>query len=154
MLEQFKLGMQELSEAFMKHKDWDEYEPNGGYWIGGKYDTDYWVFSDGSDYYHWSPSQMYEILTENISYDIATEHQDWSINNDWDKIDWWVRLTVYAILRKGNMEMSAKDFQRKLEREYHLDRADRLTDEAVAKDKEFMEKQEEDMRVELSKYIK
>lgn len=52
------------------------------------------------------------------------------------------------------MEMSAKDFQRKLEREYHLDRADRLTDEAVAKDKEFMEKQEEDMRVELSKYIK
>ena len=153
MLEQFKLGMQELSEAFMKHKDWDEYEPNGGYWIGWNH-TDYGTFSDGSDYYHWSPAHMYEILTEDISYDIATEHQDWGIKYDWDTPTWWVKLTVYAMLRRNDMEMSAEDFQRKLEREHYLHRASRLTDEAVAKDEEFTRKQKEYMEAELSKYIK
>jgi hypothetical protein len=102
---------------------------------------------------------MYEILNNDISYDIATEHHDWGINDiglfsEYKKPDSWVNLTVYAMLRRNDMEMSAEDFQRKLEREYHLHRASRLTDEAIAKDKEFMEKQEADMRAELSKYIK
>ena len=56
------------------------------------------------------------------------------------------------MLRKNNMDMSAEDFQRKLEREYHLDRAHRLTDNEVAKDKEYMRKAREHMEAELSKY--
>jgi hypothetical protein len=76
---------------------------------------------------------MYEILNNDISYDIATEHHDWGINDiglfsEYKKPDSWVNLTVYAMLRRNDMEMSAEDFQRKLERsDIRVSRAPCLT---------------------------
>lgn len=58
------------------------------------------------------------------------------------------------MLRKGNMEMSTKDFQRKLERDYYLGRAYILTDNEVAKDEEYMKKAREHIEKEFLKYIK
>lgn len=52
------------------------------------------------------------------------------------------------------MEMSTKDFQRKLERDYYLGRAYRLTDNEVAKDEEYIKKAREHMEAELSRYTK
>lgn len=155
-LKQFKLGIKELEEAFMKHKDWDEYDIVGnwwGYWIGWEH-TDYATFSDGSDYYHWSPAQMYEILTRGISYDIATEHQDWVIDNDGERDEWWVNLHRYWSLRMDNKELTAEEFQRKLKREYHLDRADRLAPEYIKKAAEEMRINWEKAKEEFSKYSK
>jgi hypothetical protein len=58
------------------------------------------------------------------------------------------------MLRKNNIDMSAQDFQRKLARDYYLDRAHRLTDNEIAKDEKHMRKAREHMEAELSKYIK
>lgn len=58
------------------------------------------------------------------------------------------------MLRNNNMDMSADDFQRKLEREYHLDRADSLAPEYIKSAAEEMRKSWENVQKELSKYKK
>jgi hypothetical protein len=53
-----------------------------------------------------------------------------------------------------NKELTAEDFQRKLKREYHLDRADRLSPEYIKKSAEEMKINWEKATEELSKYSK
>ena len=106
----FEIACNDLALDFMKLKlgedfdtwyelgDWEEY------FIG----DDLSVFSDGSDYYHWNISEMFLIVSKQIPYDIATEHQDWTIENE-EKPEWWVKLEYYYARRKWN-DLPAKDF--------------------------------------------
>jgi len=144
-LAQFRTACNDLAVAFMFHKLGDDFDPeyalgewyklgdNGEFFVGSP--TDFGTFSDGSDYYHWSLSDMYAILSHGIPYDIATEHQDWGIAHsqnrysEGERPNGWVNLENYALLRKGNPEMDAEDFQRKLAREMYLQMAENLTDE-------------------------
>jgi len=130
-----------LGEDFEK---WYELWDYGEYFIG----DDLSIFSDGSDYYHWNISEMYTIVNKQIPYDIATEHQDWTIENE-EKPQWWVKLEYYYAQRKWN-DLSANSFQRMLEREYYLDRADRLSDEYVRVNRE----KTEEMRAKFEKALR
>ncbi len=143
-LAQFRTACNDLAVAFMFHKTGgEEYhvlKDGGEYFIG----DDFGTFSDGSDYYHWSLSDMYAILSHGIPYDIATEHQDWGIAHsqnrysEGERPNGWVNLENYALLRKGNPEMDAEDFQRKLARERYLQMAENLTDEFRAENERIM----------------
>lgn len=117
------------------------------YFIGSE-DTDYGMFSDGSDYYHWRITDMFIILQHNIPYDIATEHFDWQM--DKSSGDYDCNLKHYYFRRKNFLEMTAADFQRHISRLDYLDRADRLTDKYIAESEAQLQvlrdKFEEDMK--------
>lgn len=140
----------ELAKDFMKLKLWDEYEEGYEFWDYWEYFVwdDFDVFSDGSDYYHWNLSDLYLIVKKQIPYEIATEHADWSIENEWNP-DWWVNLKYYYARRKWN-DMPKESFQRMLQREYYKDRADRLTDEYQS----MTEKQMEEIRRKFEKDLR
>ena len=146
----FEEACKDIAIDFMKLKLGEDFDIFYAFGDGWEYfiGEDFGVFSDGSDYYHWNITEMFLIVEKQIPYDIATEHQDWTIENE-EKPQWWVKLEYYYARRKWN-DMSAKDFQRMIEREYYLDRADRLSDEYVRVNKE----QTEAMRAKFEKHFK
>lgn len=150
----YEMACKELATDFVKLKLGEDFEvwyklgDYGEYFIG----DDLGIFSDGSDYYHWNISEMFLIVSKQIPYDIATEHQDWTIENE-EKPQGWVNLEYYYAQRRWN-DLSAKSFQRMLEREYHLDRADRLTDEYERVTNEQMEEIKRKFEDELRNWLK
>ncbi len=143
-LKQFENACKELALAFMKHKEWEEWEweeylPNDCFFVWDWFDT----FADGSDYYVWQIWDMYTILNEQIPYDIAIEHMDWSIDTEW-RPDWWINLTWYWNKRKNNLDMNTKDFWRMLTREYFEKKAETLSDKWKKENEEIMEKMKND----------
>lgn len=141
ILDNYKQVIFNLSLAFEKHKDPEfEYESVDwttytGYFPG----DDYGLYCDSSEFYSWSPSDMYLILKENIPYDIATEHQSISIYEMWDNLPHY-NLKTYWQYRKVNMDMSLEDFLRFLKREYHLKQADIHTKEFQEENDKFLKK--------------
>ena len=77
------------------------------------------------------------------------EHSDWG-NLENPKPDGWIKLEYYAHKRSRNSDMTAQDFQRMLEREYHENRAKNLTDASRAISKEYMSKAMEKFKKDLA----
>lgn len=150
----FEEACKDIAIDFMKLKLGEDFDIWYAFGDGWEYfiGDDFEVFSDGSDYYHWNISEMYTIVDKQIPYDIATEHQDWTIENE-EKPQWWVKLEYYYARRRW-YNLPAKDFQRMLEREYHLDRADRLTDEYERVTNEQIEEIKRKFEQELRESIK
>lgn len=146
----FEEACKDIAIDFMKLKLGEDFDIWYAFGDGWEYfiGDDFEVFSDGSDYYHWNISEMYTIVDKQIPYDIATEHQDWTIENE-EKPQWWVKLEYYYARRTWNV-LPAWEFQRMLEREYHLDRADRLSDEYVRVNRE----KTEEMRAKFEKALR
>jgi len=146
-LKKYQKGCIALATEFMKHKDdelGDDYVLGDlwcDYYIGAEH-TDFWVFADWSEYYTWSKEDMYIALRDNIPYEVMTEHFEWWMSDAWlfseyRKPEWWHNLEHYAKRRKENSEISAEDFQRMLEREYHEVRAKWLSDETKKETEEY-----------------
>lgn len=144
-LENYKQAVFALALEFEKHKDKEFEEPTNQYptypwhfpW------DDYGIYCDSSEFYSWTPSEMYFILKEDIPYDIATEHQSISIYEMWDNLPHY-NLKTYWQYRKVNMDMSLDDFLRLLKREYHLKQADIHTKEYKEQTDRLMQKLKDD----------
>lgn len=140
-LENYKQAVFALALEFEKHKDPDiEYE-----WINWlvfpwhfPWD-DYGIYCDSSEFYSWTPNEMYLILKDNIPYDIATEHQSISIYEMWAELPHY-NLKTYWQYRKVNIDMSLEDFLRFLKREYHLKQADIHTKEFQEENDKLLKK--------------
>lgn len=151
VLQQYEEACKALGDEFYSYILWEDYDPtfNRSNFVG----NDFWLFSDGSDYYYWTPSQMYEILDFGIPYKIACEHADWEIDNG-EKVDGWINLRQYWEKRSKNMELWAEDFQRAIVRAYHLDRASRLTDDYIEETKTQMQAIKDKFEKDIEEYIK
>ena len=95
---------------------------------------------------------MYLVLKNDISYEILTEHRDWDFDyeNQYDAPDGWINLEIYAYKRKRNLDMSSKDFQRMLQREYYENQAKNLSDANVRADEQYMSEAMQKFKKELS----
>lgn len=147
-LENYKQAVYKLALAFEQHKD-PEFEYESADWLAftGHFPwDDYGMYCDTSEFYSWSPNEMYLILKENIPYDIACEHQDITINDSWAELPHY-NLSYYWAIRKNMIDMSVEDFLRFLKREHHLQQAEVHT-------KEFQEKNDELMKKLTDEYIK
>lgn len=141
-LENYKQAVYNLALAFEKHID-PEFEEQFLWHFPW---DDLGIYCDSSEFYSWSPNEMYLILKDNIPYDIACEHQDITINDMWKDMPHY-NLNYYWRYRKVNLDMSFEEFFMFLQNDYHLGRARVYT-------KEF--KEETDMLMEKLKndYIK
>lgn len=151
----YEQGCIALATAFMHHihddldADYKLGDMNDEYFIWSA-DTDYASFADGSCCYIWDTSTIYIALKNSIPYEIMREHSDWG-NLENPKPDGWIKLEYYAHKRSRNSDMTAQDFQRMLEREYHENRAKNLTDASIAKGKESMSQVMETFKKDLAK---
>lgn len=142
-LSSYENGCNALATAFMHHihddldDDYKLGDLNDEYFIGSD-STDYANFADGSCYYLWDCPTMYLALKNSIPYEVMIEHADW--HDDYVKPEWWVKLEIYSYKQKYHTEMSAKDFQRMLQREYFENRAKHLSDEVKQRNDAYMKK--------------
>lgn len=132
-LQQYTKVMNDLAVAFENHIDPECAEQFLGHFPW----DDYGIYCDSSEFYAWSPHEMYLILKEDIPYDIACEHQDLTINDSWGELPHY-NLKTYWQYRKVNMDISLEDFLRWLKRKYHLKQADVNTEEFQEENDKFI----------------
>ena len=140
ILQDYKQAVFRLAVEFEKHKDpefWYELFD----WLSFPWHfpwDDYGMYCDSSEYYSWTPSDMYWILSKNIPYEIACEHFDISVWELWGDLPHY-NLDYYYSIRKDNMDMSLVDILKHLNKLHEENRARVNSPEFKEETKRIME---------------